>query len=322
MASNLNHSLKINEGEPDIVFSEITSFVTNYGQSEIKKLESMSDHVDTINKIADFNRNNTGELTGVPTNLRVLNKRTNGLQGGDLIILAGETSQGKTSLAINIADEAGIENDVHVISMEMTPTQLTGRLIAMSSGINSNKILTGVLNDSEIAELSHHGSLVASKKIWLDDQSSNIEKIIVSIRRRKLIYNTKLVVIDYLQLVSSNLRGSKEQIVADIARRLKNLAMELDIPIILLSQLNRLDGGKGQQPRLSRLRDSGQIEEAADIVIFVHRPEVYGMPELSDGTPSEDMAEIIVAKGRNVGTGMFNAKFNKYLTKFEDYDTI
>jgi len=125
-----------------------------------------------------------------------------------------------------------------------------------------------------------------------------------------------MVVIDYLQLISTTERASKEQQTAQIARRLKNLAKELNIPVILLSQLNR--DKFSPFPKLSRLRDSGQIEEAADLVIFVYRPEYYGEELFKDGSPSEGRAQIIIAKGRNTGIGTFYVKFHKQITKFED----
>lgn len=317
LAIDLNVSIHHNPDDPDVVFNEMNDFIKNYGVGQSSKLLSMTDHVQNVLDIVKHNQENEG-LTGVDTGFKELNRKTNGLQGGDLIIIAGETSQGKTSLALNIANTASETDDVHFITMEMTSNQLTARLMAGATGYNSNRILTAKLADSDLAYLSGECVKVRGKKILIDGSNSDIDKIISSIRRGVVINDTKLVVIDYLQLIKSNASGNKEQRVADITRRLKNLAIDLEIPIILISQLNR-DRDR-PFPRLVRLRDSGQIEEAADIVIFVYRPEFYGIDTFQDLTPAKGLAQIIIAKGRNIGIGTFYLKFEEELTKFTNYD--
>jgi len=318
-SNSLQNSLQENKGNPDKIFAEVNDFVSNYGTGATSDLKSVSDIVDDVFELMMFNSKNDGKLSGIPTGLSKLDYRTNGLQGGDLIIVGGETSQGKTSLALNISNAASDFADVHFITLEMTPNQLIARIMAMESGTNSNTILTSKVEHESILALSENVNHIRSKKLWVDNENSDFDKILASIRKRKIIYDTQLVVIDYLQLIKSNATGNKEQRTADITRTLKNLAIELDIPIILISQLSR--DRDNPYPRLARLRDSGQVEEAADIVLFVYRPEFYNKEYFNDGiTPSEGMAEIIIAKGRNIGTGYFYTKFDKQLTRFDDYD--
>jgi replicative DNA helicase len=277
----------------------------------------MRENVDDILKLVEFNKSSDGLLTGIDTGFKDLNRITNGLQGGDLIIVAAETSQGKTSFALNMAQKAGVENDVYLISCEMQAKQITSRMLSYDSEISSNHIQTGKLGNDETERLYHFAESVAANKLLINGNDNDIDKIIASIRVFHATKNIKMVVIDYLQLIATEDRGSKEQQTAKITRRLKNLAKEIDIPIILLSQLSR--DKQNPFPRLSRLRDSGQIEEAADIVIFIWRPEMYNIEYFDfDNSPTAGRAEIIVAKGRNSGTGVFHTTFHKHLTKFSD----
>jgi replicative DNA helicase len=306
-----------NKNTPETAINFINHFLININRvnDEVKML-LMPDHVDNVIKVIQHNMNNSG-LTGLPTPLEAINRKTNGLQGGDLIILAGETSQGKTSLALTICSEASKEAYCHFITLEMTENQLTSRLMAYDTGYNSNKMLTGRLTENDLAYISGEAIKTRGLKMYIDNTENDIDRIINNINRTKALLDTKLVVIDYLQLLKSNeAKLNKEQKTADITRRLKNLAIELNIPVILVSQLSR--DRDNPYPRLSRLRDSGQIEEAADIVIFVYRAEFYNRQEFSDGSPSAGRAEIIFAKGRNIGTGNFFCKFDSNLTKFSN----
>ena len=311
--------LNLNINDPDAVLTYINDFVVTFDTSGISIIKTMFDNVNDVLKIVEFNKKNTG-LTGIDTGFRKLNKITNGLQGGDLIITAGETSQGKTSFALNIAQKASESLPVYLVSCEMMPSQITARMLAYSSEINSNHILTGKLNDEETKQLNYYSSIIGSSQLLINGSDFNIDKIITNIRICHATKGVKMVVIDYLQLINTTEKASQEQKIGNITRRLKNLAKELDIPIILLSQLNR--NKDNPFPKLSRLRDSGQIEEAADIVIFVYRPEFYGINEFNDGSNSIGRAQIIIAKGRNTGIGAFYVSFIKSLTKFTDEETI
>ena len=301
--------------DPDKILTFINDFVTTFDDTGISIINSMAENVDEVLKIVEFNKTNSG-LTGIDTGFRKLNRLTNGLQGGDLIIIAGETSQGKTSFALNIAQIAGRINPVYLVTCEMMASQITARMLSYSSKIDGNQILTGRLNDFDTDVLMRYSPDVAVNKLLINGHDNAIDKIIAGIRVYHATKHINMVVIDYLQLINTNDRANKEQQTAQITRRLKNLAKELNIPIILLSQLNR--DKINPFPKLSRLRDSGQIEEAADLVIFVYRPEYYGEELFKDGSLSEGRAQIIIAKGRNTGIGTFYVKFHKEITKFED----
>jgi len=311
-------TMRLNEmetEEPEKVISFISEFIDTFDTSGYIETKTMIENVDDVLKIVEFNKRNTG-LTGADTGFRSLNRITNGLQGGDLIIIAGETSQGKTSFALNIAQKVGETDKVYLVTCEMMPSQITARMLANVSEIGSNHILTGKLTEEETQQLKYHASKVAYNNLLINEKDNDIDKIIANIRMMKVTKGIKMVVIDYLQLIHSNERASKEQQIGTITRRLKNLAKELDIPIILLSQLNR--DKQNPYPVLSRLRDSGQIEEAADLVIFIYRAEFYGLETFLDGEKAQDKALVIVAKGRNTGIGKFYVNFNKHLTRFSD----
>jgi len=309
-----------NISNPDKVITQISEFVNTFDTSGYTEIVTMQDNVDNLLKLVEFNKTHTG-LTGIDTGFAKLNKITNGLQGGDLIIVAAETSQGKTSFALNMAQVAGQTKPVYLVTCEMMPSQITARMMAYESEVNSNHILTGRLNETETQALHSNAAIVGYNQLIINDKDNSIDKIISNIRILHATKNIEMVVIDYLQLIHTSDRGNKEQQVAAITRRLKNLAKELKIPIILLSQLSR--NRDSPFPKMSRLRDSGQIEEAADIVIFIYRPEYYGLTEFHDGSSSDGRAQIIIAKGRNTGIGSFYAKFNKQLTKFTDeYDEV
>ena len=304
-----------NYNDPDKTLSYLSEFINHFNDNNDRVIKSMNENVDDVIKIVEHNFKDGG-LTGIPTGFKQLNRLTNGLQGGDLIIVAGETSQGKTSFALNVASYASDYKNIYFFTMEMMPSQLTARLLAMDTGFNSNYILTGRMTKQEIETLSTESIGVRGKSILIDEKENNIDHIISNIRMMKTTNGIDMVVIDYLQLVHTTDHGNKEQRTADITRRLKNLAKELNMPIILISQLSR-DRDK-PFPRLSRLRDSGQIEEAADMVIFIYRPSFYGIEVFDNGDTTDGKAMIIVAKGRNTGTGSFKLGFNESLTKFTD----
>jgi len=260
--------------------------------------------------------------TGLQTPFTYLNKITGGLQPSDLIILAAETSQGKTSLALNLAAGIAANNEPGMIaSYEMSNNQLIGRILSFETEMPLRNIYKKEISEYDMPNYLERISKIKKYPLYIYDIKNNsINNLCNSVRRHKILFDIKYLVVDYLQLIRLDGTGSREQEVGTISRMLKNLAKELDITIILLSQLHR---SKDHIPTLSRLRDSGQIEEAADIVIFIYRQDVYeseGCPDTySDGTPIKDTAKIYVAKGRNIGIGDFYLKFNKELTKFSNY---
>lgn len=297
--------------------NKISSLNQNVSQSEIS---TFRDALKCVYKQIESNLN--GEhLTGTDSGFEHINKATGGLQKSDLIIIAGETSQGKTSLALSIIEKGAKTGEgVAIYSMEMKKEQLTARILSMNSGIPSNEILFSQLDSNYLKLLDVGVNQIEDLPIYFDDNStSNIDKIISSIRTMKIKYNISGAVIDYLQILNVNQKSqNKEQAMGDVARRLKNLAKDLDIWVIALSQLNR--DNTNPIPNLNRLRDSGQIAEAADIVMFVYRPEVYNKfyPQPFVNYSTHGTAMIDIAKGRNIGLLKFICSFDSKTTHFLD----
>lgn len=256
----------------------------------------------------------TKQLTGVPTGFVYLDSVMGGFQPTDLVIIAAESSQGKTSLALNMAQTAiDSEYGVAFISLEMTNRQLIKRMICSKTGVPFSRI------KDNPALVQQAGSEYKNQPLYIADIINNsIDHISGLIRNAVARYDVKLAVVDYLQLVGDKSQRSREQEVGKITRALKNLAKELSITIIALSQLSRPKVSGQHYPTMSRLRDSGQIEEAADVIIFIYRPETYGIEEDEKGESMTGMAEIIMAKGRNYGTGRFRARFEDQTTRFID----
>lgn len=306
----------------DLVFrlqKELEGINQNVSKSEVYTLK---DAISSVYKQIESNLK--GEyITGTDTGFSEINRASGGLQKSDLIIIAGETSQGKTSLALSIVDKAAKSGEpVCVYSMEMKKEQCAARLLSMNSGVPSNQILYSKLDDNYIEVVDKGVNRIYDLPIYFDDNStSNIDKIIASIRMMKQKYNISGAVIDYLQILNVNQKSqNKEQAMGDVARRLKNLAKDLDIWVIALSQLNR--DSQNPVPNLNRLRDSGQIGEAADIVMFVYRPEIYGKsyPQPFVGYSTEGTAMIDIAKGRNIGLLKFICGFDAKTTRFYEKD--
>lgn len=285
---------------------------------------TLTDAMNSLNQIIIRNSSAKEVITGTKTGMEKFDEK-GGLQKSDLIIVAGETSQGKTSLALSITRHA-IENEAKVAfySMEMTKEQLTARLLSSKTNIPANEILySGHLMASELELIDQARGALPGENLFFDDKStSNIDSILLSIRMLKMQKDIDGAVIDYMQILNVNSRNnsySREQAMGDAARRLKNLAKELNIWVIALSQLSR--DSTCPEPNLNRLRDSGQIGEAADVVILVYRPEYYNRSypapyDNKDDYPTEGTAMIDVAKGRNIGTFKFFMGFNKKTTTF------
>lgn len=285
---------------------------------------TLNDAMNSLNEIMVKNATVGGVITGTKTGMERFDEK-GGLQKSDLIIVAGETSQGKTSLALCMTRHA-IENGAKVAfySMEMTKEQLTARLLSAKTNIPANNILySGSLAPSEIRMIDDARGKLPGENLFFDDKStSNIDSILLSIRMLKMQKDIDGAVVDFLQILNVNSRStsfSREQAMGDAARRFKNLAKELNIWIIALSQLSR--DSNCPEPNLNRLRDSGQIGEAADVVILVYRAEYYNRAypapfDNKDDYPTDGTAMIDVAKGRNIGTFKFFMGFNKNTTNF------
>ena len=261
-----------------------------------------------------------------------MDKLTSGWQSSDLIIVAARPGMGKTALTLSMARNVCVDHSIPVafFSLEMSSVQLITRLISSETGLSSEKLRTGNLADHEWKQLNVKVSSLEKAPLFIDDTPSlSIFDLRAKARRLSSQYGIKLIVVDYLQLMttgSSNKSGNREQEISMISRNLKALAKELDIPVIALSQLSRAVETRGgsKRPLLSDLRESGAIEQDADIVSFIYRPEYYKIDEWDDEerTPSAGQAEFIVAKHRNGGLDNVRLKFVASLGKFENLDSF
>jgi len=264
------------------------------------------------------------EMTGVTTGFVELDKLTSGWQPSDLIIIAARPGMGKTAFTLSLAKNAAEQGKaVAVFSLEMASVQLVQRLISMEAEISGSNLRNGQMDDYEWKKLHAAVEKLADIPIFIDDTPAiNIFELRAKCRRLKQNNDIKMIVIDYLQLMSgapSDSRGNREQEISSISRALKGLAKELNVPVIALSQLSRAVESRGgeKRPMLSDLRESGAIEQDADIVTFIYRPGYYGIEEGDLGVPS-DLTEIIVAKHRNGSLDTVELKFVGKYVKFED----
>ncbi len=266
-------------------------------------------------------------LSGIATGFEKIDKLTSGWQPSDLIIIAARPGMGKTALTLSMARNIAVIKDVPVafFSLEMSSVQLITRMISSETGLSSEKLRTGKLASHEWEQLNVKVSSLEKAPLFIDDTPSlSIFDLRAKARRLSSQHGIKLIIVDYLQLMTTginNKAGNREQEISTISRNLKSLAKELDIPIIALSQLSRAVETRGgtKRPLLSDLRESGAIEQDADIVSFIYRPEYYGIDQWDDeeGSPAEGQADLIIAKHRNGGLGNIRLKFIASLGKFE-----
>lgn len=308
------------EGEETINFAN--EEVKNILQNNEDSIFTLDDSIKNVVEIMNKNNSCTAELTGTPTGFRQLDNRGGGLQKSDLTIIAADSSQGKTAFAMSIVTNAALRGaSCAIYSMEMKKEQLTARIMAMKSGVSSSEILYKKLTSDQYGAIDIGIGQIAGTKIYFDDRStSSLDNIISSIRTLKMKYNIDGAVVDYIQMLSVNMKNANvEQLLGECARRLKNLAKDLDIWILALSQLNR--NNDNPEPTKDRLRSSGQINEAADNTILIYRPEVYGKyyKEPFQNVPVKNTAQIEVAKGRNIGLTKFIVTFIPEITLFKDY---
>jgi replicative DNA helicase len=253
---------------------------------------------------------------------------TGGFQKSDLIIVAGRPSQGKTALALSIARNAALHREkrtaVAIFSVEMSEQQLIVRMLSSEAKVNAHSLRTGRLPEDSWKNLSRNVGRLAEAKIFIDDTPAlSILELRAKARRLKAEQDIGLVVVDYLQLLQGHKNPeSREREISMISRSLKALAKELNIPVIALSQLNRaVESRTDRRPMLADLRESGAIEQDADVVLFVHRPETYGITEIKDDVlgsiSTEGIAEIIIGKQRNGPTGIARLAFRKEYAGFE-----
>lgn len=310
----------LNEAEQDLF--AVTQGNVNHGYESIRSLTIQArKQLETLAEKEDG-------LTGVPSGYTKLDLLTSGWQKQDLIIVAARPSMGKTALTLCYARNAALDYQIPVamFSLEMSGVQLTQRLISMEARIPASDLRNGRIKNEEWRTLNEAMDRVSDAPIFIDDTPAiNIFELRAKCRRLKMQHDIGLVIIDYLQLMSggvdSKSRGNREQEISSISRALKALAKELDVPVIALSQLSREVEKRGgnKRPVLSDLRESGAIEQDADIVTFIYRPEYYELPGKEDNDRlNENEAEIIIAKHRNGALGTVHLNFVKEYALFED----
>ena len=275
--------------------------------------------VDTFNMLEDL-YNNKGHVTGIPTGFIDLDNKTSGLHNSDLILIAARPAMGKTAFALNIAQHAAVHSHVPVaiFNLEMSKEQLVNRMLCSEVMIDSQKIRTGKLEDSDWQKIAMSLGPLSEAPIYIDDTpGASITEIRAKCRRLKLEKNLGLVVIDYLQLMQGSGRSeSRQQEISEISRSLKILAKEINVPVLTLSQLSRAPESRtDHRPILSDLRESGAIEQDADIVMFLYRDDYY-----NPDTEKKNIAEVIIAKHRNGATGTVELRWMGEYTKFANLE--
>jgi replicative DNA helicase len=258
------------------------------------------------------------QITGLATGINKLDQTTAGLQSSDFIIIAGRPSMGKTSFALNIARQVGIEKHrpVLILSLEMSGRQLAIRLLCAEARVESQRVRTGLLEQRDWSRLTTAAGRLSEAPIFVDDQPAiTVLEVRAKARRMKAEHGLDLVIVDYLQLMRGRYAENRQQEISDISRSLKALAKELNVPVVALSQLSRaVETRTDYRPRLSDLRESGSLEQDADLIMFLYRPERYGLqPKEGEGN-----AEIIIGKQRNGPEGSVPVTFKAEYASFEN----
>ena len=311
------------EQEPDLILDEAERAIFAIAEGRIRAgfvplRELVQSSFATIEQL----QQHKGLVTGVPTGFQDLDEITTGFQPGDLVVVAARPSMGKTSLVLNIAQHVGTTTQMTVgfFSLEMSKEQLFMRMLTSEARVDAHRFRTGHLTEKDYGRLSHALGTLADARVYIDDSASiGVLEMRAKARRLKVEHGLHLLVVDYLQLMQGRGRfESRQQEVSAISRSLKGLAKELSVPIVALSQLSRAPEGRtDHRPQLSDLRESGAIEQDADVVLFIYRPEVYDKDQTN---PEEQgIAEIIVGKQRNGPIGSVKLSFLNEFTRFENY---
>ncbi len=289
------------------------SSLPNLMNEVVKEMETLRDHKDG--------------LTGIPSGFSELDRATSGWQKSDLIIFAARPGMGKTAFVLSAMRNAAVEfnRPIAFFSLEMASTQLVKRLISAEAEIESAKLKTGQLSEFEWSKFVNKTTKLTDSPIFIDDTPAlSVLELRAKARRLKAQHNIEMIIVDYLQLMTAGSKnsGNREQEIAMISRSLKQIAKELNVPVIALSQLSRAVEVRGgdKKPQLSDLRESGSIEQDADMVIFLYRPEYYGITEDESGNPVQGMGEVIIAKHRNGALLNVPLKFIGEFTKFTDWE--
>ena len=305
----------------DTLLDEAEHSIFEISQNKIKPSffplkEIIKDSFKTIERL--FEKKDL--ITGVPTGFEKIDDMTSGFQNSDLIIIAGRPSMGKTSFALNIAQHAAIEAErpVAIFSLEMSKEQIAMRMLTSEARVDSQRVRKGFLREGDWPKLTTAAGRLADARIFIDDTPAiTVLEMKAKARRLKAEHGLGMVVLDYLQLMKgSSYSDSREQEISEISRSMKALAKELNIPVVALSQLNRrVEERPQKRPQMADLRESGAIEQDADVIMFIYRDEVYNK---SEDNPEKGLAEIIVEKQRNGPTGSVKLKFQNEFTRFEN----
>ena len=297
----------------EVTEKKIFDLVQNRGSEEFVPIRQVV--LNAIEKIEKASRSQ-GSVTGIPTGFIDLDYKMSGFQPSDLILVAARPSMGKTAFVLNIAQYMAFHNDVTaaIFSLEMSKEQLVNRLLALESKVDSQNIRTGNLEDEEWAKLIEGANIIGKSNLIIDDKPGiSISELRSKCRKYKMEHNLGIIFIDYLQLMTGSGRSeSRQQEISEISRSLKALARELNVPVVALSQLSRaVEQRPDHRPMLSDLRESGAIEQDADVVMFIYRDDYY-----NKDSENKNIAEIIIAKQRNGPIGTVNLVWLPNYTKF------
>ena len=311
------------------VIDEADSILFELSKKNTKKEYSvLAPIIDQAVKIVEAAHANKGGLTGISTGFYKLDDMTCGWQKSDLVIIAGRPAMGKTAFALSLAKNIAADQNIPMafFSLEMSDVQLANRLMSNACQIEGKKLLSGQLDQEDWKRLDKNLSVLTEAPLYIDDtESLSVMELRTKARRLVKEHHVELIMVDYLQLMTaSGMRyNNRQEEVSIISRSLKGLAKELNVPVLALSQLNRgvesRDGVEGKRPQLSDLRESGAIEQDADMVIFLHRPEYYGLLQSEDGIfDYRGKAEVIISKHRKGATGIIMMDFKGEFTRFEN----
>ncbi|GAB4329312.1 MAG: replicative DNA helicase [Calditrichia bacterium] len=325
--SNIIKNAYDEEDDAEKILDYAEAEVLNVSQSSRRKSYEWIKPVikETLQELEKLHQTAGDGIIGVPSGYRDLDNLLAGFHRSDLVILAGRPAMGKTAFALNLARNAAVEHGygVGIFSLEMSNQQLVQRLLCQEAEIDQQKLRTGRLSEDEWPKLSRRIGRLVEAPIYIDDTPSiDVLKLRARARRMAAERGVQMIIVDYLQLMESPRMESRQQEISYISRSLKTLAKELNIPILALSQLSRaVEARTDRRPTLADLRESGAIEQDADVVMFVYRPEVYGIPNFDDEekTPTENMVEIIVGKHRHGPIGSAKLVFMKHHGKFLNY---
>lgn len=320
-------STQVNAGtDYELIIDQVNKTVGELELGTTTTTIGMDTAIADLLHIINNNRKTDQPFTGTPTGFKIIDGHMRGFHPGDLIVLAGETSHGKTTFALNCMYGTSVNYNMPtgIISHEMTPEQLTGRLSSISTAISSKHLLFGKLTDEELYDFNQKIGRLMRANIWIQGFiKRELTDTIAAIRLMVMQHQVKYIIVENAGNINVKGKNDDESRTAEISKSMKAIAMELSITVILISHLSRERDGKKVQPSLNRLRHSGQLENDADVVMFIYRPELHGFDMFCDnsdqpGLKAEGMAKIIIAKGRNVGLAQSYMKFNETLTLITD----